>query len=409
MSGSDSVERSPSKRRCLDDDAIPTTRPMARRPIISADQSLDWSSRVSSPSKQSREAPSKRLYLLQSAHVMGYRSFAADGDKAPAALQAIVACIVEDARGTGILSPSDVDALKDKADTNPSVDWLLKKPQIVDTSGRRERLGKLPDMGTLANILEEAEDCERRTHAEASWNCAVHYPLLSVALRLAHVNNAPQLNRHIEIKAINVTTAKVVKPYVTSTAKASTDSRVDFCVCIMPVYDSPCDDVLYGIAKRSAHISVNHTDDCLPLINAPISLSIETNRPDGNSQAALEQIGSWMSCHWKRIRELTAPDLAAADELGFLPGIIVEGQNWIFVASTQGRVLDSGTRETIMWKRILIGSTDSIQGICQIITVIQRLATWSAESHWPWFQQTVLGDATFLSEPAETSGSKTEG
>lgn len=100
-------------------------------------------------------------------------------------------------------------------------------------------------------------------------------------------------------------------------------------------------------------------------------------------------MSTWIAGHWRRLRELVQQ--SGAEELEFLPGIIIQGHDWMFIAATQGRILDGNERETIIWSKILIGSTYEIQGICQIIAVLQRLATWSAQTHWPWFQRTVLG------------------
>lgn len=47
---------------------------------------------------------------------------------------------------------------------------------------------------------------------------------------------------------------------------------------------------------------------------------------------------------------------------------------------------DNGECETvIIWSKTPMGSTDGIQGIFQIVAVLQRLAAWSAQSYWPFF------------------------
>ncbi|KAH8659628.1 hypothetical protein BGZ61DRAFT_540186 [Ilyonectria robusta] len=383
-----SDDASPSKRPCPDPDATPT-KPRATGPMgksAPSDGLGDGSSNASSrsSSKRSRSSPTKGLAFLRIEHIIVHRSFR--GQKAPPpALKEIVWHIKQDAFGMDIFSPSDIDVIR--ATANPIFDELLDTPRLVDLTGKREELGKLPDIDTILNIWEEAQDCELDGHSEASWNCAVHYPLLNAALRLAKVNQ-PDVQKQVQIKAFNVTTAQVPRPYATYTANTSYNKRIDFCISIKPERESPLSDALYRVAQQSAHLSVNHTD-YTPLINSPISLSIETKRTGQDWEAALQQVSTWMAGHWKRLRELAQE--SGAEGLEFLPGIIIQGHDWMFIAATQGRVLDGNDRETIIWSKIPIGSTDGIQGICQIITVLQRLATWSAQSHWPWFQRTVLG------------------
>ncbi|KAH7019846.1 hypothetical protein EDB80DRAFT_771658 [Ilyonectria destructans] len=368
---------------------IPEFAPRVTGPMGNSaplDDSGDWSSDASSRSisKRSRSSPTKGLASLRIEHIIDHRSFGGQ-EAPPPALKEIVRHIKQNAFGMGIFSPSDIEAIR--ATTNPIFDELLDTPHLVDLTTNREKLGKLPDIDTILNIWEEAQDCELEGHSKASWNCAVHYPLLHAALRLAKVNQ-PDVQKQVQIKAFNVMAAQVSRPYATYTAHASHNKHIDFCISIKPEKRSPLSDALYRVAQQSAHLSVNHTD-YTPLINSPISLSIETKRTGEDWQAALQQMSTWMAGHWKRLRELAQE--SGAEGLEFLPGIIIQGHDWMFIAATQGRVLDGNDRETIIWSKIPIGSTDGIQGICQIITVLQRLATWSAQTHWPWFQRTVLG------------------
>lgn len=90
-----------------------------------------------------------------------------------------------------------------RATANPLFDELPDTPHLVDLTGNREKLGKLPDIDTILNIWKEAQDCELGGHPEASWNCAVHYPLLHAALRLANVNQ-PDVQKQVQIKAFNM-------------------------------------------------------------------------------------------------------------------------------------------------------------------------------------------------------------
>ena len=161
-------------------------------------------------------------------------------------------------------------------------------------------------------------------------------------------------------------------------------------MCIEPDWGSPLSDLIHQVARLSPHSSINHTDYA-PLLNCPISVSIETKRPGEDWQSALTQTSTWLSAQWKRLRELASMN-SASERLVFLPGIIVQGHDWNFVVATQGRNsnTDALDVETVIWSKIPFGSTDGIQGICQIVTVLQRLARWSGKEYWDWMQAEVL-------------------
>ncbi|KAK1573280.1 uncharacterized protein LY79DRAFT_697866, partial [Colletotrichum navitas] len=72
------------------------------------------------------------------------------------------------------------------------------------------------------------------------------------------------------------------------------------------------------------------------------------------------------------------------DALGYLPGLIVQGAEWYFVASTRQ------DDKTILWTRQSIGSTQYLLGTYRVVRALQCLAWWSAEVYWPWFCDHVL-------------------
>ncbi|KAH7140381.1 hypothetical protein B0J13DRAFT_586124 [Dactylonectria estremocensis] len=362
-----SNDGSPAKRirHDLDLDLDPDATPTKPRAVAVADSDVSseqsWSSAASASrlkrSRSGRASPTKGLAFLRIEHIIDHRSFGGK-EAPPAALKELVRRIKQDASGTGILSALDMERMQNNPHTNSLFDDILDASHIVDTTGRREQLGRLPGIDTLIEIWEDAQECELDGHSEASWNCAVHFPLLRAALRLAKVNQPDgQKQPPLQIKAFNVyapipslglsivltsrcsSTAKVAKPYTTSTIPITHDKRVDFCFCIKPDKASPLADSLYRVAQQSAHLSVNHTD-YTPLINSPISLSIETKRTGEDWQTALEQISTWMAGHWRRLEELatSGPRKQAAENLQFLPGIIIQGHDWFFIAATRGRI-----------------------------------------------------------------------
>lgn len=170
------------------------------------------------------------------------------------------------------------------------------------------------------------------------------------------------------------TTAQVCQTYAPRLLGSRHEKRVDFCMCIQPTRGSALSDAIHQVAQLSPQSSINHTD-YPPFINCPISLSIETKRTGEDWQTALSQTSTWLSSHWKRLRHL-GHTAGGPNSLVFLSGIIVQGHDWNFVFATDVRKSFDGPldMETVIWSKIPFGSIDGIQGICQIITVLQRLA-----------------------------------
>lgn len=96
------------------------------------------------------------------------------------------------------------ESITQSAEANTLVhDMLDTQPNLVDATGARQQLGALPDPTILNSIWEEAQCCELEGHSEASWNCAVHYPLLSAALGAAKGNGADS-GQQLQVKVTNV-------------------------------------------------------------------------------------------------------------------------------------------------------------------------------------------------------------
>ncbi|KAL2678429.1 hypothetical protein Neosp_009175, partial [[Neocosmospora] mangrovei] len=87
-----------------------------------------------------------------------------------------------------------------------------------------------------------------------------------------------------------------------------------------------------AIAKLEETVgSVNHTA-FTPLASHPISLSIETKRHGGDGRRADVQMAAWQAAQWSF---LEAQAGGAVEKLAFLPGVIVQGHEWTFVATTR--------------------------------------------------------------------------
>lgn len=129
--------------------------------------------------------------------------------------------------------------------------------------------------------------------------------------------------------------------------------------------------------------SINHTD-WGNLVQDPIVVSIETKSQSGDGVKATFQMAMWQASQWRSLRHLD-PD-AWKGELAFLPGILVQGHEWWFVASIPG---ESGKPSTY-FDKLPIGTTSSPFGICKILATLEYLRSWAEERFWPAYRVYLL-------------------
>ncbi|RKK79605.1 hypothetical protein BFJ71_g16164 [Fusarium oxysporum] len=104
---------------------------------------------------------------------------------------------------------------------------------------------------------------------------------------------------------------------------------VDFCVIYKPERGSAVERAIEEICQTRPAQSINHTD-LGDLCKRPIALSIETKRPNIDRNNATLRMGTWQSARWHSLQHKCSSSLRSID---FLPGIIVQGHDWQFVAS----------------------------------------------------------------------------
>ncbi|PWI65253.1 hypothetical protein PCL_07303 [Purpureocillium lilacinum] len=114
----------------------------------------------------------------------------------------------------------------------------------------------------------------------------------------------------------------------------------------------------------------------------PIALSIETKRPKVDRDDATLQIGTWQSTQWRSLRHNSSQPL---ESIEFLPGIIVQGHDWQFVAS----ILDENGKPVLL-KGVRLGGTESELAIYSLLLGLRRLRRWILEDYWPMFISDVL-------------------
>jgi hypothetical protein len=168
---------------------------------------------------------------------------------------------------------------------------------------------------------------------------------------------------------------------------------IDCCLFLDPAQSPvPSDKEIAGPAIRALRESlpcgvINHTD-FLPLRGRPIAVSIETKKRGGSQQDAELQMATWQAAQWKLLSRLVDDAGRSLDGLPFLPAVLVNGNEWIFVASTREG------KKTVLWLERGFGSTTTALGTYSIFWGLQRLARWTETVYWPWFRRNVLDLST---------------
>lgn len=163
---------------------------------------------------------------------------------------------------------------------------------------------------------------------------------------------------------------------------------VDYCLVVKPSRRGPEEKTIQALCRQRPGLSINHTD-WGSLCRLPIALSIETKRPGGDFSNASLQIGTWHSAQWRGLTS-PAPRPNARRKMEFLPGIIIHGHEWLFVAT----VPDAADGQPVLYTKVLLGSTEKAFGICKLIASLQHLRQWTETIYWPAFQADVLGHGT---------------
>ncbi|KAF4807643.1 hypothetical protein CGCSCA5_v013183 [Colletotrichum siamense] len=341
-------------------------------------------------------SPRKQKAVMSLEDAIESVSFGSGMDR-PILLDELESRIETLAEGSGIVSPTHKNSLVSQAQRSRQFSWVKNKsfsrmsprraPQDSTPLSSRDQLGPTPTVEWVKEIWRQADDAEKMGHHEGHWNCAVHYPLLYAALR------------HFQQMGVcSCTTAQIHADYARFDKIAHHNKRVDFCVYVKD--DSP---ELIATTLASPFQSINHTDTA-GLLQRPIALSVETKLTGHDWTQAQNQMAAWLLAHWDMLDDLVTrvrggvvvprtgddarrprPSPAAAAGLTLLPGIIVQGHEWYFVAATR-----AANGKTNLWHKMPIGSTQTIEGIYKVFAVLQLLGNWIQETYWPWFQRVIL-------------------
>ncbi|EGU79513.1 hypothetical protein FOPG_18385 [Fusarium oxysporum f. sp. conglutinans race 2 54008] len=386
----------PDSQAGHDDDFQETPRPGRRIKISRSESgtSLASSQSRSQVSEQSGySSPTKQLSALE-IHKRGVipRTLSVFRHK-PASLKALLDQISLVSSGIGILSVSQRGILNQLDDeTYSDFDWT-RHPVMSNMyfSDQRDKLGDTPLPDTIQMILHQASYCNSESCSEADWNVEVHHRVLEAALR-------PRWgNQFIDFRLS--TTASIIAEYhVTSASK-----KVDFCMYINPKVDqgSEISQIIDDVRNILPEASFNHTN-MSSLCDKPIAISIETKKTGEDWEKAKLQMEVWMAAHWQFLRNLIKLRQRAAKELSsirqaegdltsnpektwqlpdFMPGIIVQGDDWHLIITTpEGE-------KTIFWQKKSLGNTSGSKEIYQLICNLQLLRQWALDRYWAWLRE----------------------
>ncbi|KAK2022625.1 hypothetical protein LX32DRAFT_645355 [Colletotrichum zoysiae] len=350
---------------------------MMLAPVDSASQTGSIASTSTRTSASRKSSPTKQLMSLELGndplHFASLDILEFDPSGAPG-LRDVYLDIAAFASGVSVIP-------KDHHPDLPSSLPVVSDHSFFEPDGEQRRRGPATSYRTVERIVKTSHFCTQEQVDEAGWGTEVHHLVLEAALRRpgAAVRDGMVNFFHIPTASVHGTRAG--------------SRMVDYCMLVdCPVIASEepsLDDAIRRARNLSGRDTLNHTPLFL-LRDKPISLSIECKKRDGGLHNADLQISSWHAAQWRYLSMMCRKTGADLSGLPFLPGLVVSGAEWYFVATTR-----NGNRTTL-WTRRCIGATTNVVGTYQIIRTIQYFSWWTQTMYWPWYMENVLG----LVEPA---------
>ncbi|KAM0325058.1 hypothetical protein ACHAQA_007596 [Verticillium albo-atrum] len=185
------------------------------------------------------------------------------------------------------------------------------------------------------------------------------------------------------------TSSKIIRDF---SPVHSASNMVDFCLVFKPAADVAR--LISTACGRRPGRSINHTNSGA-LRSFPIGLTLQFKSPGADVAMAMLQMGTWHTAQWRSLSFGVPKTTSPAVE--FLPGIIVQGHQWYFVATVPPPPLPLENQcsfglnfKPTLYSLILLGTTEHADGIYKIIAALRCLVGWLETSYWPAFQRQVL-------------------
>lgn len=166
-----------------------------------------------------------------------------------------------------------------------------------------------------------------------------------------------------------------------------TPKRIDLCLSFSDQHADVQQHYAEFDALSVERVQISQMEDDYSSTQA-LFMGVEVKRQGEKETDAQSQLLTWLAAGVIHLRKLRSPD----SQLPNLPllGWTVVGHEWkLYAAYGEG----NRAGDTI---RILgplnktFGHTRDLEGIFQLLKLMQRLKTWAEATYWPWFTEHVL-------------------
>ncbi|KAF4985766.1 hypothetical protein FDECE_16325 [Fusarium decemcellulare] len=290
-------------------------------------------------------------------------------DPLPPVLETLLKQIQRFSDGVGIL-PYSARRRFGKLD-DEDMEWAKGAKSSKHYSKEREALGEIPSPDDLRKIVAKHMECRKLTKSKSHRDISVDSRVLDLALERS--DGYLSLVNSLWISEVPIA-------FKYNPISAWSERKSDFCFYVdlcLDTYEEIRREI-YRLRRSPMDTTFNHTD-LWYLGHNPLALSI-------NTSGERLDLGMWEAARWKCLKgflkgvKAHRPQELELSLPGFLPALFVNEEDWYVVITTHER------KKTTVWHQIKIGSTSSVQGIYQIIAVLQVLRQWVEDIFWPWLK-----------------------
>jgi len=159
--------------------------------------------------------------------------------------------------------------------------------------------------------------------------------------------------------------------------------KVDFVLTLRP--DQELEDRIVKtllLQPRSSRFlnQTNHE----PVRIAPIFVNIETKIPNTGGQKANVQLATWGYAGFSKLHQMLHANGNGTEKVPAIPMLSAHGHDWHLAA------LHERGNDNLLIGRMALGTTETIQGIFQIIEALDILANWGLTEYKPWYLKNVI-------------------
>ena len=119
--------------------------------------------------------------------------------------------------------------------------------------------------------------------------------------------------------------------------------------------------------------------------NVIVFINIETKPPSTGGEKADVQLGTWGYAGFTKLHQLLETAGRGDQSLPVMPLLSAHGHDWRLSA------IREVNGETHVLGKLLLGTTETIEGIFQIIEALDLLVNWGHTEYRSWYLANVLG------------------